>query len=126
FGVLNNLPPLLKGTDRTNLNDHLRVLVIMPRPLPAHLAGADIKKTILDTAERLLATRGYRDLTMDKLADEMGIAKGTTYLYFASKESVALGVIERSVLKVFDALEKIAAGSGSAESKLRELIVARV
>ena len=43
---------------------------------------------ILDGWNRLLARYGYRKLTMDDLASEVGIGKGTIYLYFRSKEDL--------------------------------------
>jgi len=49
------------------------------------LAPADVRDAILDAAERLLARYGYRKMTMDDLASEAGIGKGTTYLHFPSK-----------------------------------------
>jgi CubicO group peptidase (beta-lactamase class C family)/AcrR family transcriptional regulator len=98
----------------------------MAKPLPAHLAGTDVRQIILDSAERLLATHGYRDLTMAKLADEVGIAKGTTYLYFDSKDTLALGVIERSVERIIESLTATAAANRSAKARLIELLTARV
>jgi len=98
----------------------------MSRKLPAHLAGLDLRETILDAAEKLLATKGFSGFTMEELADEVGIGKGTTYLNFPGKESVALGVVERSVIRVFASLEAIAAQPIPADVRLTELLIARV
>ena len=40
------------------------------------------KNLILDAADRLLNQFGYKKMTMDNLAQETGIAKGTLYLHF--------------------------------------------
>jgi AcrR family transcriptional regulator len=48
---------------------------------------------ILDAAHSLLAEKGYQGMTMDDLATRVGIAKGSLYQHFKSKEeliSVAL------------------------------------
>jgi len=46
----------------------------------------DISDLILDAADRLLARYGYKKMTMDDLAQEVGIGKGTIYLHFSTKE----------------------------------------
>jgi AcrR family transcriptional regulator len=60
------------------------------------LAPADVYDAILDAAERLLARYGYRKMTMDDLAREAGIGKGTKYLHFPSKQEVVLCSIDQS------------------------------
>ena len=42
----------------------------------------NIREIILDAADRLLARYGYK--TMEDLAQEVGIGKGTIYLHFRS------------------------------------------
>ena len=98
----------------------------MSRKLLPRLIGTDLKQTILDVAEGLLATRGFPDFTMEELAHEIGIGKGTTYLHFPSKESVALGVIERSVSRVYRSLEQVAASGAPVDLRLRDMLIARV
>ena len=67
----------------------------------------DVRERILDAVERLLARYGYRKMTMDDLAREAGIGKGTTYLYFPSKEEVALSSIDRVVERVLERLRRM-------------------
>ena len=43
---------------------------------------------ILDSARRLLVARGFQDLTLDEIAREAGVAKGTLFLYYKSKEEL--------------------------------------
>lgn len=50
---------------------------------------------ILDAAERRLAEVGYEAMTIAELINELGIAKGTFYHHFTSKEAVMTAVIER-------------------------------
>lgn len=51
------------------------------------------EQEILATAEQLLIERGYAALTMDDLADAVGISKPTLYQHFKSKEDLAARVI---------------------------------
>ena len=52
---------------------------------------------ILDAAERLLLRSPDRVANVAEVADEAGLAKGTVYLYFPSKEELLLAVHERSI-----------------------------
>lgn len=60
-------------------------------------ARAQRRDEILDAAEELLGDRRFADLHMAQLAEELGFAKGTLYLYFRSKESVFLALVQRSL-----------------------------
>lgn len=86
----------------------------------------DIRDLILDAADRLLARYGYRKMTMDDLAQEVGIGKGTIYLHFPSKEEVVLSHVDRIVERLKVELEKLARGGGTPAARLRRMLVARV
>ena len=53
------------------------------------------RNEILDAAERLLATKGYEQMAMRDLMDELQIAKGTVYHYFDSKQALLEALVER-------------------------------
>jgi len=53
------------------------------------------RNEILDAAERLLASKGYEQMTIQDIIDELQIAKGTVYHYFKSKEAVLEALVER-------------------------------
>lgn len=86
----------------------------------------DIKDLILDAADRFLNEFGYKKMTMDNLAQEVGIAKGTLYLHFSSKEQLVLAHIDRIVYRLLVNLQIIAHGDGSAAERLRKMLLARV
>lgn len=86
----------------------------------------DIEDLILDAADRLLARYGYRKMTMDDLAEEVGIGKGTLYLHFRSKEDIALSRVDRLVHRLVEQLRVIAAGTSSPTDKLNEMLLLRV
>jgi AcrR family transcriptional regulator len=66
---------------------------------------------ILDAAERLLVGALDRVPNVAEVADEAGLAKGTVYLYFASKEELLLAVHERNLDDFFRALDALLAGT---------------
>lgn len=55
------------------------------------------RNTIIDKAERAIAKKGYWDMTMDEVAEDADVAKGTIYLYFDSKEALCAAVIARII-----------------------------
>ncbi len=52
------------------------------------------RKDILDAALRLFASKGFADTSVSDIAVEAGMATGTVYLYFPSKEHVLQGLHE--------------------------------
>lgn len=59
------------------------------------------RESILDAAQYLWATQTDRLSSMDALAQASGVAKGTLYLYFRSKEEVMLALHERDIEEFF-------------------------
>lgn len=86
----------------------------------------DIRDLILDATDRLLARSGYKKMTMEDLAQEVGIGKGTIYLHFPSKEEVVLSHVDRIVERLKLELLKVARGPGSPAERLRRMLVERV
>ena len=62
------------------------------------------REAILDAAASLLMRSPERIASMADVADEAGLAKGTVYLYFPSKEELLLAVHERNIDGFFRAL----------------------
>ena len=53
------------------------------------------REMILDEAEALFAQQGYEATSMEQLLARVGIAKGTLYYHFPSKEAIMDELIER-------------------------------
>src|SRR3954469_17229643 len=69
------------------------------------------RAAIVRAAEGLLARREPSDsCSVELLARKAGLAKGTVYLYFRSREEVLLAVHEKQTHEVFDVLERALAG----------------
>jgi AcrR family transcriptional regulator len=50
------------------------------------------KKDIIDAAERVFFAKGLENATMDDVAEEVELSKGTLYLYFKNKEDLYLSI----------------------------------
>src|ERR1051325_4215706 len=85
-----------------------------------------VKESILDATDRLLARFGYRKMTVDDIAAEAGIGKGTIYLHFTSKEEVVLSHIDRIVERLNSRLRQIAQSETAAAERLRLMLLTRV
>lgn len=55
------------------------------------------KNEILDVAERLFGTKGFDSTSTGDILAEVGIARGTLYYHFQSKEEILDAVIERMI-----------------------------
>jgi AcrR family transcriptional regulator len=86
----------------------------------------DIRDVILDAADRLLARYGYKKMTIDDLAGEVGIGKGTIYLHFNSKEEVALARIDRIIDRLKQQLQNVAESDDLPATRIRKMLVMRV
>jgi len=63
------------------------------RPFHPHDEQAAKRERILAAALKLFAHEPYQAVTMDRVAVASGVAKGTLYLYFPSKDALYLGVL---------------------------------
>lgn len=86
----------------------------------------NIRDELLDATDRLLTRYGYKKMTIDDLAHEVGIGKGSVYLHFSSKEEIALSHIDRIIDRLKGKLHAIAAKRAPADARLQEMLVERV
>jgi AcrR family transcriptional regulator len=68
------------------------------------------RETILRAAGRLLAGESSTTFSVEQLARSAGVAKGTVYLYFRTREEVLLALHEQQSHQLFDVLEQALAG----------------
>src|SRR5918992_137441 len=85
-----------------------------------------VKDAILDATDRLLARYGYRKMTVEDIASEAGIGKGTIYLHFSSKEEVVLSHVDRIVERLKERLHEISRSDDTAAERLRQMLLTRV
>ena len=85
-----------------------------------------VKDAILDATDVLLWKFGYKKMTIDDLAREVGIGKGTVYLHFPSKEEIALSHIDRIIERLKKRLWEIADSSETPERKIKKMLIERV
>ena len=69
-------------------------------------AVGDKREAILRAAISVFAHNGYFNSKVADIAREAGVADGTVYLYFKSKEDILHSIFDRSVEEALDAARK--------------------
>src|ERR1035438_2169122 len=77
-------------------------------------------------ARKIFAKCGYRCTTVDHIAEQTGIAKGTLYLYFKSKEEIYLTALMQDVSDLQQEASRRVRAAGTAQDKVREFVAVRL
>lgn len=73
---------------------------------------------ILDAAEKIFFQKGYGTATMDDVAAEAELSKGTLYLYFKNKEELYFGLTHRALLNLQQRFQNVLDGDGNGLQKV--------
>ena len=82
----------------------------------------DKPQQIIAAAVRVFARRGYFNARVSDIAREAGIAAGTIYLYFDTKEDILVTLFRQKMEGFVQAARKAVGSEPDAESKLRRLV----
>jgi AcrR family transcriptional regulator len=77
------------------------------------------RQSIQDAVVRLICREGLASVTMERVAQEVGIAKGTVYLHYRDKQALLDEVKESALTPLMTAIEEIFRGEGAPDRKLR-------
>lgn len=80
------------------------------------------ERLILQAAQELLMERGSHDMSMDDVALRVGIAKGTVYLHFPSKDDLLFAVLSRSMEEYIDTLGVMLTGPEPPRARLEAIV----
>jgi AcrR family transcriptional regulator len=84
------------------------------------------RPAILEAARQVFARHGYAGTTVDHIAEEAGIAKGTVYLYFRSKEEIYLAAVVENVQQLLQLTRERVAAAGTFDEQIREFFRLRL
>ena len=70
------------------------------------------RKTIVETASMLIEQDGVDNLSLSKLASQLGIKAPSLYRHIANKEALLHAVIEHTYLRIFEAYDTALASAG--------------
>lgn len=80
------------------------------------------RKAILDAARKVFVSKGFRDATVADIAARCGLAKGTIYLYFQSKEEIYVSLTAMGLSLLRKDFEKVASQPLKSDRLLEEML----
>jgi len=81
---------------------------------------------ILEAARQVFAKKGFSQATVDDIAEAAGVAKGTLYLYFRSKDEIYLAALKQGISTLHEETMRQVDESATAAQKIRAFIRARI
>lgn len=79
---------------------------------------AATREQLLHAAREAISEAGWRGARISDVADRAGVAAGSVYTHFASKEELLIEVVRRTAARELAAAEKAAATAGEPEHKV--------
>jgi AcrR family transcriptional regulator len=97
---------------------------VAPRPdRPALRARYDAKQqAMIEAAARVFAERGYDQTSVQELSESLGIAAGSLYHYFGSKEQLLFRICDQLMEPLLERARELVAVEAPAAEQLRALV----
>lgn len=76
------------------------------------------KDILLESAEDLIARNGYYETKVEDITNKAGVAKGTFYIYFPSKEEMFIAILNKRISALSDKIGLIREKSNNFEEKM--------
>src|SRR5258705_5079565 len=83
-------------------------------------------QSIQEATMRVIARKGMAAATMQEIAEEAGVAKGTIYLYFRDREELVEKTFETTIGELHKRLDVAVETSGTFEQRLPAIITAQL
>lgn len=80
------------------------------------------KRLIMETALSLFAEKGYHETSIQEIAERIGIAKGSVYSFFRSKEEILFTIFDHYHQMMYELARDTLADNLPARQKLSKLI----
>ncbi|MEJ2672774.1 MAG: TetR/AcrR family transcriptional regulator [Deltaproteobacteria bacterium] len=94
----------------------------MPKATKKEIVTAFRTQAILGAARKLLDQRGLEAITMEEIATAAGVAKGTLYLYFESKDDLIQAMITQVAENILQDVELSVKSPGLPSEKLIRMV----
>ena len=91
-------------------------------PSPSSRKTADKRERILDAAIKVFAKEGFYNARVSQIAELAGVADGTIYLYFKSKDDLLIQLFEDRVERINEKVREAIARKASAVDQLELFI----
>jgi AcrR family transcriptional regulator len=85
-------------------------------------AQVDKRAKIVESARRIISSKGIEDLTIHGIAQDLGVTDGALYRHFKSKKEIISLLIDDVEKTLLDIIKQAADAAGSPEMKLRNIL----
>ncbi|MFE2422641.1 TetR/AcrR family transcriptional regulator [Streptomyces hokutonensis] len=85
--------------------------------MPVATRTTDTRRIILDTAQRIMARKGYSAVGINEVLAEAGVPKGSFYHYFASKDAFGEAILKSYFADYLTDMDGILARSGQSSAE---------
>jgi AcrR family transcriptional regulator len=75
---------------------------------------------------RVIARKGMSAATMQEIAEEAGVAKGTIYLYFRDRDELVEKTFESAITQLIKRLDAAMTSDATFEARIRAIIAAKI
>src|SRR4051794_30832060 len=83
-------------------------------------------QSIQEAAIRVISRKGMASATMQEIAEEAGVAKGTIYLYFRDRDELVEKTFETAIGELHKRIDAALEGDGPFAQRLRAVITAKL
>lgn len=90
------------------------------------MSGVGKKEQILEAATKLILKKDYSHTSVEDITNEMGIAKGSFYTYFKSKNLLLKTIAEKKIDEMIEKQDNILKNALSFEETLKNIILVRL
>src|SRR5947207_113968 len=81
---------------------------------------------LLEAARRVFAEKGFHEATVDDVAEEAGVAKGTVYLYYRSKRDLYWAALKHGISSMHAETRRRMQQENTIEGKLHAFIATKI
>ncbi|MEU1273778.1 TetR/AcrR family transcriptional regulator [Streptomyces sp. NPDC005799] len=85
--------------------------------MPVTTRTQDTRRVILDTAQRIMAHKGYSAVGINEVLAEAGVPKGSFYHYFASKDAFGEAILKSYFADYLTDMDRVLAHSGQSAAE---------
>ncbi|MEU5764386.1 TetR/AcrR family transcriptional regulator [Streptomyces asoensis] len=85
--------------------------------MPVATRTTDTRRVILDTAQRIMARKGYSAVGINEVLAEAGVPKGSFYHYFTSKDAFGEAMLKSYFADYLTDMDAVLAPSGASSAE---------
>lgn len=91
-------------------------------PSARRVSREDKRRRIVDAAVEVFAEKGFFGARVSEIAEAAGVADGTIYLYFKSKDDILIAIFEEKMAEILVRFHALLAEHDEPEAKMRRYV----